>query len=51
MENTIVGLMKKIRKNLKMKLLVAYLALNLLYLLIGSYIFFTGKIIEGFKYK
>ena len=38
-------------KNIKIKLLVGYLIVNLIYLLIGSYIFFTGKIIEGFHYK
>lgn len=35
----------------KMKMLVAYLIINLIYILIGSYIFFTGKIVENFQYK
>ena len=39
------------KKNLKMKLLVGYLTINLMYLLIGSYIFTTGKIINSFHYK
>ena len=34
-----------------MKLLVSYLTINLLYLLIGSYIYFTEKIIAEFHYK
>ena len=38
-------------KNLKMKLLVSYLTVNLMYLLIGSYIYFTEKIIKVFHYK
>lgn len=39
------------KKNFKMKLLVSYIIINLLYLLIGSYIYFTEKIIKGFHYK
>ena len=39
------------KTNLKMKMLVAYLTINLMYLLIGSYIFSTGKIINSFHYK
>lgn len=37
--------------DVKMKLLVAYLIGNLLYVLISSYIFMTGKITENFHYK
>lgn len=48
-------LFSKIKNNLKtdlkIKLLVGYLIINLLYLLIGSYIFFNGNIIEEFHYK
>ena len=59
MENIKVGLMEKIlikiksflKKDLKMKMLVAYLIINLLYLLIGSYIYYTEKLIAGFHYK
>ena len=38
-------------KDINMKLLVGYLITNLIYLLIGSYIYFTEKIIDGFHYK
>ena len=38
-------------KEIKMKMLVAYLICNLMYLLIGSYIYFTGKITNNFHYK
>lgn len=38
-------------KDINMKLLVVYLITNLLYLLVGSYIYFTKKIINGFHYK
>ena len=38
-------------KDLKMKLLVAYLVANLIYILVGSYIFMTGKISTEFHYK
>ncbi len=38
-------------KDINMKLLAGYLITNLIYLLIGSYIYFTEKIIEGFHYK
>ena len=38
-------------KDINMKLLVGYLITNLIYLLVGSYIYFTGKIIDGFYYK
>ena len=37
--------------DINMKLLVGYLIANLMYLLIGSYIYFTEKIIDGFHYK
>ena len=40
-----------LKKEFKKKLLVSYLTINLLYLLIGSYIYFTEKIIAGFHYK
>ena len=38
-------------KDAKMKLLVAYLIANLVYILVGSYIFMTGKISSQFHYK
>ena len=38
-------------KDVKMKLLVAYLVANLIYILVGSYIFMTGKISTDFHYK
>ena len=38
-------------KDVKMKLLVAYLVANLIYILVGSYIFYTGKITDQFHYK
>ncbi len=38
-------------KDINMKLLVGYLIINLIYLLVGSYIYFTEKIISGFHYK
>ena len=55
MKNTKVKTKKKTRMRLnrlfkKDRLLVAYLTINLLYLLIGSYIFFTKKI-YNFHYK
>ena len=37
-------------KETKMKLLLLYLICNLIYILIGSYIFMTGKITENFHY-
>ena len=57
MENTEAKLKEEnklkifLKKDLKMKLLVGYLIINLLYLLIGSYIYFTEKIIKNFYYK
>ena len=41
---------KLVTENYKMKLLVLYLIANLLYILIGSYIFMTGQITEDFHY-
>ena len=54
MKDTKIGLIKKTQirlkdfsiKDIKMKILVAYLTLNLMYLLIGSYIYFTENIIS-----
>lgn len=40
-----------LKKNLKMKLLVGYLTINLMYILIGSYIFTKENIINWFHYK
>lgn len=37
-------------KHYKMKLLTTYIIANLLYILIGSYIFMTGKITTNFHY-
>lgn len=37
--------------HLKMKLLVVYIILNLIYILVGSYIFMTRNIIEEFHIK
>lgn len=41
----------KLKKELKMKNLVAYLYINLMYLLIGSYIYTTGKLTREVLYK
>lgn len=59
MEKIKVRIIEKIPTKLKnfliidinMKLLVGYLITNIIYLLIGSYIYFTGKIIDWFHYK
>ena len=59
MENIKENVIKKIqievksffKKDIKMKLLVSYLTVNLLYLLIGSYIYYTNEIINWFTYK
>lgn len=59
MKDRVIKTMKKIRtliknfctSHLKMKLLVAYLVANLIYLLVGSYIFMTLKINPNFHYK
>ena len=54
MEDVLIKTRSKLKKLIseqyKMKLLVLYLTLNLLYILIGSYIFMTGKITEHFHY-
>ena len=39
-----------ITEHYKMKLLTLYLISNLIYILIGSYVFMTGKITENFHY-
>lgn len=39
------------KKDIKMKMLVMYIIANLIYILIGSYIFFKGNLIENFQYK
>ena len=59
MKNIRIKLKEKVPKQIKkifykeinMKLLVSYLIANLIYLLVGSYIYFTEKIIKGFHYK
>lgn len=55
MKNKIINICKKIKlfftTHIKMKLLVAYLVVNLLYILIGSYIFMTKQINPQFDYK
>lgn len=59
MENTKVEIKQKIKKSINNffnndknnKLLVAYLTVNLLYLLIGSYIYFTKHLVSNFHYK
>lgn len=59
MKNKVIDLVKKViilikkffTTNTKMKLLVAYLAANLLYITIGSYIFITKQINPKFDYK
>lgn len=55
MKNKVINLAQKIKEFLatdfKMKLLVAYLILNLLYLTIGSYMFMTKQIVENFNYQ
>ena len=51
LEKIPIKLKKFLTKDINMKLLVSYLITNLIYLLIGSYIYFTEKIIEGFHYK
>ena len=59
MKNTEIKLIGKIQikskefftKDLKNKFLVLYLVIILMYLLIGSYIYFTGKLLEWFHYK
>ena len=59
MKDKVVNLAKKIIKSIKswstshtkMKLLVAYLTANLIYILVGSYIFSTENISTQFHYK
>ena len=55
MKNKITNICKKIKSffttHTKMKLLVAYLVANLLYITIGSYIFMTKQINPQFDYK
>ena len=46
-----IKLKKIVFNNKEDKLLVVYLTVNFFYLLIGSYIFFTRKIITNFHYK
>ena len=49
--NNIKDKIKKfVTEHFKMKLLVAYLIINLAYILIGSFIFMTGNITEDFHY-
>lgn len=54
MKNILAETKDKIKKtitdNYKMKLLVVYLIGNLIYILISSYIFMTGRITEKFHY-
>ena len=55
MKNKIMNLAQNIKKffttHTKMKLLVAYLVANLLYITIGSYIFMTKHIVPNFNYQ
>ena len=51
MKNIKIKLKSFLKKDLKMKTLLFYLIINMSYLLIGSYIYFTKKIIIGFHYK
>ena len=55
MKDKIINICKKIKifftTHTKMKLLVAYLVANLLYITIGSYIFITKHINPNFDYK
>lgn len=55
MKDKIVNICKKFKNffttHTKMKLLVAYLVANLLYILIGSYIVMTKQINPQFDYK
>ncbi len=50
-KKTLIQLKKIFTQNAKMKLLVGYLIANLIYILVGSYIFMTGKITDQFHYK
>lgn len=55
MKDKMIYMRKKIKDffttHTKMKILVAYLVVNLLYILIGSYIFVTKQINPKFDYK